>query len=124
MDQYFCDHAMAACRECKITYYSMCSHYYGANAYRASYMKSIYPVRDRKQWHGLEDVSSRIILPPSNTHKLARRPKKLRIPSQGEEIIVRRCSKYYGNIHDRARCKNQFFVTFGETSRPSGDGDV
>ena len=54
MDQYPCDHAMAACRERKITPYSMCSHYYGAEAYRASYMESIYPVRDRKQWHAPE----------------------------------------------------------------------
>ena len=46
MDQYPCDHAMVACREHKITPYNMCSHYYGADAYRASYMESIYPVRD------------------------------------------------------------------------------
>ena len=46
MDQYPCDHVMAACRECKITPYNMCWHYYGADAYRASYKESIYPISD------------------------------------------------------------------------------
>ena len=48
MDQYPCDHVMAACRECKITPYSMSLHYYGADAYRAFYVELIYTVRYKK----------------------------------------------------------------------------
>ena len=102
----------------------MCSHYYGAHTYCAFYMESIYPVRDRKQWHAPEEVSSRVILPLSNARRLVGRPKKLCIPSQGEEIIVRRCNKCHGIGHNRARCKNQFVVASGETSRLGGDGDA
>ena len=61
----------------------MCSHYYGAHTYRAFYMESIYPVRDKNQWHAPKDVSFYIIIPPTNARRLVGRPKKLRIPSQG-----------------------------------------
>ena len=59
-----------------------------------------------------------------NTHRLVRRPKKLRIPSQGEEIIVCRCNKCHSIGHNRVRCKNQFFYALGETSWRGGDGDA
>ena len=81
MDQYPYDHAMTACRECKITPYSMCSHYYTADTYYATYMESIYPIRDRKQWHAPEDVSSHIVLPPTKARRLAWEQKKLQISS-------------------------------------------
>ena len=81
IDQYPCDHVMAACRERKITPYSMCLYYYGADAYRASYMESIYLVRNRKQWHALEDVSFRIVLSIIKARRSIRRPKKLQISS-------------------------------------------
>ena len=124
MDQYPCDHGMYACRECKITPYSMSLHYYGADAYRASYVELIYTVRYQKQWHALEDVFSHIVLPPTNAHRLAGRQKKLRVPSQWEEIIVCRCSRCHGIGHNRARCKNQFFYVLGETSNLNSDGDA
>ena len=84
----------------------MCSHYYTADAYRAAYAESIYPLLDEKQWHVPDNVASRIVLPPRWTRRRAGRPRMQRIPSEGEDVIGRRCSRCGGVGHYRQRCTN------------------
>ncbi|CAL8163048.1 unnamed protein product [Prunus armeniaca] len=60
-------------------------------------------------WVIHEDVQSRVVHPP-NAKVMPGRRKKLRIPSQGEDIIRRKCSRCSGTGHNKSTCKNNVLL--------------
>ncbi|CAL2270555.1 unnamed protein product [Prunus armeniaca] len=66
---------------------------------------TIYLVQPQELWVILEDVQSRVVCPP-NAKVMPGQRKKLRIPSQGEDIIRRKCSMCSGTCHNKSTCKN------------------
>ena len=118
LDQYPCDHCLAACRARNISPYSMCSRYYTSDTYRATYSESIYPVLDRQLWDAPDEVRNRIVLPPTNGRRHAGRPRTQRIPSQGEEVRGRRCSICHSIGHNRQSCRERVYYDPGQSSMP------
>ena len=83
----------------------MASRYYTRNTWLDAYSDTIYPVQPQELWVIPEDVQSRVVRPP-NAKVMPGRRKKLRIPSQGEDIIRRKCSRCSGTGHNKSTCKN------------------
>ena len=103
LDQYPCIHAMAACRYRHLPYHVMCSSYYYAETLRVAYADSIYPVGDIDQWEVPQEVQTRVVRPPDMRRRSAGRPRKKRIPSQGEDRIQYKCCRCRGRGHSRAK---------------------
>ncbi|BBH09175.1 hypothetical protein Prudu_021599 [Prunus dulcis] len=62
---------------------------------------NIYLVQPQELWIILEDVQSRVVRPP-NAKVMPGRRKKLRILSQGEDILRRKCSRCSGTCHNKS----------------------
>ncbi|XP_021829480.1 uncharacterized protein LOC110769758 [Prunus avium] len=92
LEQLPCKHVVAVCRFLKLNVYSKASRYYTRNTWLDAYLDSIYLVQAHKMWVIPEDVRSRVVLPPMAKVMLGKW-KKLRIPSQGEGTITRKCSR-------------------------------
>ncbi|CAL8084251.1 unnamed protein product [Prunus armeniaca] len=105
LEQLPCKHVVAVCRFLKLNVYSMASRYYTRNTWLDAYSDTIYPVQPQELWVIPEDVQSRVVRPP-NAKVMPGRRKKLRIPSQGEDIIRRKCSRCSGTGHNKSTCKN------------------
>ncbi|XP_050111795.1 uncharacterized protein LOC126590369 [Malus sylvestris] len=105
LDQLPCVHATAACRIRNTSVYIMCSKFYTANAIMLAYAEPIWPVGNKSEWSVPEEVHNRVVLPPIRQVVSGRR-KTNRIPSQGEEKIVKKCSRCGGTCHNRQTCKN------------------
>ncbi|CAN6721796.1 unnamed protein product [Malus baccata var. baccata] len=105
LDQLPCVHATAACRIRNTSVYTMCSKFYTANAIVLAYAEPIWSVGNKSEWSVPEEVHNRVVLPPIRQVVSGRR-KTNRIPSQGEERIVQKCSRCGGTGHNRQTCKN------------------
>ncbi|CAL9018428.1 unnamed protein product, partial [Prunus brigantina] len=105
LEQLPCKHVVAVCRFLKLNIYSMASRYYTRNTWLDAYSDTIYLVQPQELWVIPEDVQSRVVRPP-NAKVMPGRRKKLRIPSQGEDIIRRKCSRCSGTSHNKSNCKN------------------
>ncbi|XP_008241889.1 PREDICTED: uncharacterized protein LOC103340274 [Prunus mume] len=93
LEQLPCKHVVAVCRFLKVNVYSKASRYYTRKTWMDAYSDSIYPIQPHGMWDIPEDVRSRVVLPPIARVMPGRR-KKIRIPSQGEGTIRRKCSSY------------------------------
>ncbi|KAK1558806.1 hypothetical protein Q3G72_006884 [Acer saccharum] len=62
----------------------------GKETLATAYGSSIYPVRPMEEWDVLDEVQTRVVLPPKG-HKPRGRSAKKRKPSKGEEIVQRKC---------------------------------
>ncbi|XP_034212988.1 uncharacterized protein LOC117625556 [Prunus dulcis] len=91
LEQLPCKHVVAVCSFLKVSVYAKASRYYTRKTWMDAYSDSIYPVQPHGMWDTPEDVRSRVVLPPMARVMPGRR-KKLRIPSQGEGTIRRKCS--------------------------------
>ncbi|KAI5335436.1 hypothetical protein L3X38_025569 [Prunus dulcis] len=100
-----CKHVVAVCRFLKVSVYAKASRYYTRKTWMDAYSDSIYPVQPHGMWDTPEDVRSRVVLPPMARVMPGRR-KKLRIPSQGEGSIRRKCSRCGSAGHNKSTCKN------------------
>ncbi|KAH9658494.1 SWIM-type domain-containing protein [Citrus sinensis] len=104
LDQLPCEHALAVCRYREtLSVYDMCSRYYSSEAWVAAYAETIYPVGTEKEWEVSEEVQSNEVLPPVEKRKKGR-PQKIRIPSQGEEKLRRKCGRCGSRGHNRLTC--------------------
>ncbi|KAK2649834.1 hypothetical protein Ddye_017323 [Dipteronia dyeriana] len=104
LDQLPCRHALAACNLRCISCYDYCSPYYYKETLATSYAGSIYPVSPMQEWDVPDDVQSVVVLPPKG-RKPSGCPSKKRRPSEGEEIIHRKCGRSRGLGHNRQKCK-------------------
>ncbi|XP_020424539.1 uncharacterized protein LOC109950380 [Prunus persica] len=105
LEQLPCKHVVAVCRFLKVSVYAKASRYYTRKTWMDAYSDSIYPVQPHGMWDTPEDVRSRVVLPPMARVMPGRR-KKLRIPSQGEGTIRRKCSRCGFAGHNKSTCKN------------------
>ncbi|XP_034199156.1 uncharacterized protein LOC117614449 [Prunus dulcis] len=105
LEQLPCKHVVAICRFLKVNIYSKASRYYTQKTWMDAYSDSIYLVQPHGMWDIPEDVRSRVLLPPMARVMPGRR-KKIRIPSQGEGTIRRKCSRGGSAGHNKSTCKN------------------
>ncbi|XP_020426604.1 uncharacterized protein LOC109950869 [Prunus persica] len=105
LEQLPCKHVVAVCRFLKVNVYSKASRYYTRKTWMDAYSDTIYPVQPHGMWDIPEDVRSRVVLPPMARVMLGRR-KKIRIPSQGEGTIRRKCSRCGSAGRNKSTCKN------------------
>ncbi|XP_034217974.1 uncharacterized protein LOC117629560 [Prunus dulcis] len=105
LEQLPCKHVVAVCRFLKVSVYAKASRYYTQKTWMDAYSDSIYPVQPHGMWDTPKDVRSRVVLPPMARVMPGRR-KKLRIPSQGEGSIRRKCSRCCSAGHNKSTCKN------------------
>ena len=105
LEQLPCKHVVAVCRFLKVNVYSKASRYYTRKTWMDAYSDSIYPIQPHGMWDIPEDVRSRVVLPPIARVMPGRR-KKIRIPSQGEGTIRRKCSRCGSAGHNKSTCKN------------------
>ncbi|XP_052292000.1 uncharacterized protein LOC127900805 [Citrus sinensis] len=104
LDQLPCEHALAVCRyQETLSVYDMCSRYYSSEAWVAAYAETIYPVGTEEEWEVSEEVQSNEVLPPVEKRKKGR-PQQIRIPSQGEEKLRRKCGRCGSQGHNRLTC--------------------
>ncbi|CAN6541850.1 unnamed protein product [Malus baccata var. baccata] len=94
LDQLPCVHATAACRIRNTSVYTMCSKFYTTNAIVLAYVEPIWPVGNKSEWSVPEEVQNRVVLPPIRQVVFGRR-KTSRIPSQEEEMIVKKQSLWW-----------------------------
>ncbi|XP_008238611.1 PREDICTED: uncharacterized protein LOC103337228 [Prunus mume] len=105
LEQLPCKHVVAVCCFLKVNVYSKASRYYTRNTWMNAYSDIIYQVQPHGMWDIPEDVRSRVVLPPMARVMPGRR-KKIRIPSQGEGTIRRKCSRCGSAGHNKSTCKN------------------
>ncbi|CAL2228252.1 unnamed protein product [Prunus armeniaca] len=105
LEQLPCKHVVAVCRFLKVNVYSKASRYYTRKTWIDAYSDSIYPIQPHGMWDIPKDVRNRVVLPPIARVMLGRR-KKIRIPSQGEGTIRRKCSRCGSAGHNKSTYKN------------------
>ena len=105
LQQLPCAHALAVCRHVRLSYNSLCSHYYTTEVNVATYAKVIHPVGNDCDWVVPPELYEVNIKAPKQRPSIGR-PRKQRIPSSGEEVVHRRCSHCLQLGHNRATCKN------------------
>ncbi|CAL8167824.1 unnamed protein product [Prunus armeniaca] len=105
LEQLPCKHVVAVCHFLKLNVYSKASRYYTRNTRLDAYLDSIYLVQPHAMWVIPEHVRSRVVLPPM-AKVMPDRRKKLRIPSQGEGTITRKCLRCGSIGHNKITCKN------------------
>ncbi|XP_038701913.1 uncharacterized protein LOC119998649 [Tripterygium wilfordii] len=101
IDHIPCIHAFAACRVRKLPIISLCSQYYRTDMLLLAYAEPINPVLNTDANVLTEEL--RVVLPPE-TRRKSGRPKKRRIPSSGEQIQKRKCSRCKQDGHNRQTC--------------------
>ncbi|XP_021834449.1 uncharacterized protein LOC110774214 [Prunus avium] len=105
LDQLPCKHVVAVFRFLNQNVHSKASRYYSQNTWLDAYSDSIYLVQPQRMWVIPEDVQSQVVLPPMAKVMPGRR-KKLRILSQGEGTITRKCSRCGSTWHNKTTCEN------------------
>ncbi|KAJ4726137.1 Zinc finger, PMZ-type, partial [Melia azedarach] len=105
LSQLPCAHALAACRHICLSHNSLCAHYYTTNTWMNAYAESIHPVGNDVDWLIPSEVREIIVHPPRQRPPVGRR-RKQRIPSIGEDVMRRMCSRCHQRGHNRATCKN------------------
>ncbi|XP_058099681.1 uncharacterized protein LOC131244031 [Magnolia sinica] len=106
MKGYPCLHALSSCINYNLSHYSYCSPFYTVQNYLSTYNESVYPVRDMSEWEiidGFKEYCAKI--KPPGQKRPSGRPKKLRIPSRGEESKTLKCGRCNQSGHNRRTCK-------------------
>nr|KAJ0189145.1 hypothetical protein LSAT_V11C800421730 [Lactuca sativa] len=77
---------------------------YKIETYRRTYEHVVYPLSELSDWEVPDDLM--VVNPPVIEIRQAGRPKNTnRIPSQGEEPKIRRCSRCHSTTHNERMCK-------------------
>ncbi|RYE21854.1 MAG: hypothetical protein EOP45_09050 [Sphingobacteriaceae bacterium] len=113
LDSFICAHGIAACGHRNLAVEGYISPYYTAEYWRASYAGVHHPHGNIQTWIIPPEVANFVIQPPTHRARAAGRPKKRRIPSQGEEPIRRKCSRCGEVGHNRTTCSSQFPLSEG-----------
>ena len=104
LDHILCAHAIVACRYGNMSCYTLCSQYYMKNSLISSYLKSIYPTGNNKDWIISKDIHYRVVLPQKNRQPTGK-PRNERICSGGEVTRTRCCGRCGDYGHNRKTCK-------------------
>ena len=101
-----CIHVLSACIKYNLPHHKYCSPFYTVENYRMCYNQPLYPVRDKSEWE-LSDQFKEFCakIKPPEVRRSAGRPKKMRIPSRGEERKTVKCGRCKQTSHNRRRCK-------------------
>nr|KAJ0213233.1 hypothetical protein LSAT_V11C400171770 [Lactuca sativa] len=99
-----CGHVIMVLKHLKKTNFGhLAIDAYKMKTYRSTYEEAVYPLPEPCDWEIPEDMI--VVKPPiMDTHQAGRLKNKNRIPSHGEEPIVRRCSRCDSTIHNTATC--------------------
>ncbi|RYE20793.1 MAG: hypothetical protein EOP45_10500 [Sphingobacteriaceae bacterium] len=103
---FICPHAIAACRVRNRQVENYISEFYSTEYLRATYAGVHHPHGDISSWNIPPEVENIKVLPPQHKARAAGRPKKRRIPSQGEDIIRRKCTRCGQIGHNRQTCNS------------------
>jgi len=117
LDQLPCAHVMAVCKYCNLrSCDEYCSPMYTVERLLHAYACPVIPVGNSVEWIVPDEVKNIVVLPPE-MRRPAGRPKKLRIPSVGEEVHTRTCSRCGQHGHNRKTCKNPVPLNTVSSSR-------
>ena len=105
IDELPCSHALAAEAHVTVLKYGLASKFYTSDALLAAYAETVYPVGHEDYWKTTEETTKMIVLPPI-MRTPGGRPRKRRIPSQGEEGVRLKCGRCGASGHNRKTCKN------------------
>ncbi|XP_058076457.1 uncharacterized protein LOC131225050 [Magnolia sinica] len=106
MKGYPCLHALSSCINYNLPHYSYCSPFYTMQNYLSTYNESVYPVRDMSEWEITDGFKEYCVkIKPPGQKRPSGRPKKLRIPSRGEESKTLKCGRCKQSGHNRRTCK-------------------
>ena len=108
IDNFICPHGIACCRFRNYVVEDYISLFYSTDYWKSSYTGVIHPHGNVESWLIPDNVKQIIVKPPSTYARQAGRPKKRRIPSQGEGNTngCRKCSRCGGVGHNRATCRS------------------
>ncbi|KAK6122066.1 hypothetical protein DH2020_044189 [Rehmannia glutinosa] len=98
-------HSCVAPSKINLPKFGLASPYYTSEYLVQAYAEPIYPVGHEDYWKTPEEVSNTIILAPI-MRRPSGRPRKLRIASQGEEVVAKKCKRCKKTGHNRRTCKN------------------
>ncbi|XP_010446067.1 PREDICTED: uncharacterized protein LOC104728836 [Camelina sativa] len=102
-----CCHALAAGRVRNIDPYTLLSLCYFVGPWRAKYKGVVMP-RPNEKDHNIPEECTDVAVNPPRTKRQGRRPKKKRIPSQGEvhhkKKRITKCGRCFGQGHNRKTC--------------------
>ena len=104
--EFICPHGIAACRERNLPVENFISKFYSTEYLRATYADVHHPHCDISSWVIPPEVENIVVLPPEHAARAAGRPKKRRIPSQGEEVRRRKCARCGVLGHNRQTCSS------------------
>jgi hypothetical protein len=106
LDQLPCEHAFAAGRCMKLRNLDdYCSPYYTTERVRLAYALPIFPVGERCDWDVPDEIKNRDVKIP-DMRRPAGRPRRRRIPSVGERVRTRTCTRCGVSGHNRQTCRN------------------
>nr|KAJ0224515.1 hypothetical protein LSAT_V11C100049030 [Lactuca sativa] len=99
-----CGHVIMVLKHLKKTNFGhLAIDAYKMETYRSTYEEPVYPLLEPCDWEIPADMM--VVKPPIMDTRQAGRPRnKNHIPSQGEEPIVRRCSRCDSTTHNAATC--------------------
>ncbi|XP_062118447.1 uncharacterized protein LOC133832075 [Humulus lupulus] len=107
-----CVHALSRSLKRGVTFYFLCSDYHKFETWMSSYTKTIYPCGNAEEWIVPHDIKTMKVRTPAHKYLVGRpkkkqgRPKKNRLPSNGEKLVVEcKCITCGGRGHNRATCK-------------------
>lgn len=103
LNQLLYKHGLTICRYRQtLSVYHMCSHYYSSEAWVVAY-ETIYLIGAQEEWEVLKEVYSYEVYPPVKKRKKGRL-QEIRITSQDEEKVSRKCGKCGYRGHNRLTC--------------------
>lgn len=96
-------------RHIRLSYHSLCLHYYTTNAHIAAYAETIILVGNDVDWMIPDKVQGITVNQPKQRHPVGRL-RKQRIPSAREDVIQQRCSRCSQVSHNRATFRNPIML--------------
>lgn len=106
-DQLSCIHVSAASKNLHMGVYEYCSYYYTTKALKETYTATVYPLGNSSTWELPDELKGKHVDPPSPKISAVRSRTK-RLPSGGERIIKRKCSRCGRYDNSRQTCKFNF----------------
>jgi hypothetical protein len=106
LDELPCPHACAVGRKMNLRNLDeYCSLMYRTETVLHAYAEPIMPVGLRHEWDVPEEVKQIVVEPPQ-LRRPAGRPRSRRIPSTGERVRTRTCTRCGVTGHNRQTCRN------------------
>ncbi|KAL5571661.1 hypothetical protein UlMin_021258 [Ulmus minor] len=103
LDQLPCDRVLAVVRKTPYEVYDLCSLYYSREFWHETYRGMIQPVPHISSWSVPSQIST-FDLQPSDVRIVARKRRKRRILSTGEDLSTPKCSHCKEHGHNRTTC--------------------